>query len=70
MMSEKEIMEMQRLIDEGIVLAQQRLVARARYDRESLVFSQGGKIVETIPEGPTESVREKAGDPLLRYRYK
>lgn len=70
MMNEKEIIEMQRLIDEGIALAHQRLVARASFDHESLILSKDGKIVEAIPEGLTDAVREKVGDPLLRCRYK
>ena len=66
-MTDYEVREMQRLIDAGIQLAHKRLLARARFDQQVLVFAQDGKVVEKIPDGVTTSpVLE--GDPLLRHR--
>ena len=66
-MTDYEVREMQRLIDAGIQLAHKRLLARARFDRQVLVFAQDGKVVEKIPDGvATSPVLE--GDPLLRHR--
>lgn len=49
-MSEKEVTEMQRKIDEGILLAQTRLMKRAKHDNISLVVARNGKVVEIKPE--------------------
>lgn len=69
-MTDNEIREMERRIDEGIRLAQRRLVQRAIYDRQALVFSQNGRIVEQIPQGSPDVTRSSDGDPMKRYRYK
>jgi hypothetical protein len=45
-MSEREVKEMQRKIDEGILVAQQRLVARARRDDATLIIARDGVVVE------------------------
>lgn len=45
-MSEREVAEMQRKIDRGIRLAQERLIQRAKHDNETLVVALDGKIVE------------------------
>ncbi len=45
-MSEKEIMELQRRIDKGILLAQTRLVERAKHEGYSLVIKRNGKVQE------------------------
>ncbi len=49
-MTDKEIREMQRRIDEGIRQAQERLWERARFNRQSLVVVQDGEIREVVPE--------------------
>ena len=49
-MSEAEVDEMQRKIDEGIYLAQERLIERARHNHTTLVVAQGGRIVEVTAE--------------------
>jgi hypothetical protein len=46
LMTHEEIKEMQRKIDQGILLAQQRLVARAKRDNSYLVFSRNGQVIE------------------------
>ncbi len=69
-MTDNEIREMERRIDEGIRLAQRRLVRRAIYDRQALVLSQNGRIVEQIPEGSPDTMRNSDGDPMQRYRFK
>ena len=65
-MTDYEVREMQRLIDAGIQLAHKRLLARARFDQQVLVFAQDGKVVEKVPEG-TSSFPALEGDPLLRH---
>ncbi len=45
-MTDQEIEEMQRRIDEGIRLAQERLVRRAEHDDLSLVVVRHGRIME------------------------
>ena len=42
-MSEQDIREMQQRIDDGILLAQRRLVERARHDGISLVVCKNGR---------------------------
>lgn len=41
---------MQRRIDEGIFLAQRRLVERARLTHSTLVICRKGKVVEVSPD--------------------
>ena len=57
-MSEAEVDEMQRKIDEGIYLAQERLIERARHNHTTLVVAQGGRIVEVTAE---ELISQKKG---------
>lgn len=45
-MTDLEIEEMQRRIDEGIRLAHQRLVQRARHDNLTLVVVRNGQLLE------------------------
>ena len=49
-MSEIEVAEMQQKIDRGILLAQERLVERARLFNATLVVARNGKVVELTPE--------------------
>lgn len=49
-MTDKEIMDMHRLIDDGIRLAQQRLWERAKREHFSLIVARGGKVVEVMPQ--------------------
>jgi hypothetical protein len=66
-MTDYEVREMQRLIDAGIQLAHKRLLARARFDQQVLVFAQDGKVIEKIPDGAASSPALE-GDPLVRHR--
>lgn len=66
-MTDYEVREMQRLIDVGIQLAHKRLLTRARFDRQMLVFEKDGKVVEMVPDGKV-SFPALEGDPLLRHR--
>ena len=45
-MTDREVEEMQRRIDEGIKLAQSRLCERAMHDGLSLVVTRDGKLME------------------------
>ena len=45
-MSEDEVYEMQRKIDEGIYLAQERLIARAKHKHTTLDIAREGQVVE------------------------
>lgn len=45
-MSQEDIEEMGRKIDEGILRAQERLIERARHDNSSLVIARDGIVVE------------------------
>lgn len=65
-MKEKEILEMQRLIDEGVRRAQFRLWQRASAANQSLVVFRGGKIQELIPEAEQDLTDCNNGDPLAR----
>lgn len=47
-MSDKEIQELQRRIDSGILLAQTRLIERAKHEGYSLVIRRNG-IVSEVP---------------------
>lgn len=49
-MSEREINEMQQRIDEGIVLAQKRLVERSRLFHSTLIVARNGHVMEVAPE--------------------
>lgn len=49
-MSEDEVHEMQRRIDEGIYLAQKRLIERARHNHTTLVIAREGQVVEVKAE--------------------
>ena len=66
-MTDFEVREMQRLIDAGILLAHKRLLARARFDQQVLVFAQDGQVIEKIPDGAASSPALE-GDPLVRHR--
>ena len=41
---------MQRKIDEGIYLAQERLIERAMHNHTTLVVARGGQVVEVMAE--------------------
>lgn len=69
-MKVNELKDMQRRIDEGIMLAQRRLAVRAREDNQSLVVCQEGEIVEVIPDVDFPEEDNRPGDPLFRFRYK
>jgi len=45
-MTDLEVIEMQERIDEGILLAQTRLVQRAQHNNLSLVVCRNGKVIE------------------------
>ena len=49
-MSEDEVYEMQRKIDEGIYLAQERLIERAMHNHTTLVVAREGQVVEVMAE--------------------
>ena len=49
-MNEFEVAEMQRKIDEGIFLAQERLVKRAKHDNLTLVIVRNGQVVQIPAE--------------------
>ena len=68
-MMARDLLDLQRKIDEGILLAQRRLACRARMDNQPLIMFRGGEIVEMIPE-EEEEMTGRCGDPLLRTRYK
>ena len=63
-MSEKEILKMQSLIDEGVRRAQGRLWQRAGATGQSLVVFRGGRILEMVPEVDGQSADMRCGDPL------
>ena len=65
-MTDIEIMEMQRRIDEGIHLAQKPLWERARNNRQTLIVTCNGKIIELMPEGAPSAAFCCTGDPLKR----
>lgn len=69
-MKEQEILEMQRLIDEGVRRAQFRLLQRACASRQSLVVCRGGKILELIPEVEPGMMDASSGDPLARRKQR
>ena len=69
-MKEKEILEMQRLIDEGVRRAQSRLWQRAGAARQSLVVCRDGKILEMVPEIEQCIADSYSGDPLARRKQR
>ncbi|MBP5393738.1 MAG: hypothetical protein J6Y59_07985 [Bacteroidaceae bacterium] len=69
-MKEKEILEMQRLIDEGVRKAQYRLLQRACAARQSLVVCRNGKILELVPEVEPNMTEGSSGDPLARRKQR
>lgn len=69
-MKEKEILEMQRLIDEGVRRAQYRLLQRACAARQSLVVCRDGKILELVPEVEPGMTDAGGGDPLARRKQR
>mgnify|MGYP000020048434 CR=1 FL=1 len=60
LMSEAEILDMQRKIDEGIALAQQRLIARAVHNQTTLVVAKGDKVVEVQADELLAQVQQPA----------
>ena len=69
-MKEKEILEMQRLIDEGVRKAQYRLLQRACASGQSLVVCREGKILEMVPEVEPSMTDGNCGDPLARRKQR
>lgn len=69
-MKEKEILEMQRLIDEGVRKAQYRLLQRAKAANQSLVVCRDGKILEFVPEVEPSVAGDNSGDPLARRKQR
>lgn len=65
-MKENEILEMQRLIDEGVRRAQIRLWQRAGAANQSLIVCRNGKILELVPDVETTMTDSSSGDPLAR----
>ena len=65
-MKEKEILEMQRLIDEGVRRAQSRLWQRAGAANQSLIVCRNGKILELVPDVKASMTDCDCGDPLAR----
>ena len=49
-MSDREVIEMQKKIDRGILLAQERMLERSRLFHSTVVVSRGGKVVEVHPD--------------------
>jgi len=69
-MKEQEILEMQRLIDEGVRRAQYRLWQRAGAANQTLVVCRGGKILEMVPEVEQCVADSNCGDPLARRKQR
>ncbi len=65
-MNRKEILEMQRRIDDGIRLAHKRLLERASVTHQPLVVNRDGRIVDFLPESPSSAVLKTSGNPLAR----
>lgn len=67
-MNEREIREMQRRIDEGIRIAQQRLWERAGREGRSLVVMQDGQLREIVPEAKSDTAPSPiSSDPLQAH---
>ncbi len=49
-MSDREVFEMQKKIDKGILLAQERMLERSRLFQSTVVVARGGQVVEVKPE--------------------
>ena len=49
-MNDRDIALMQQKIDQGILLAQERLVERSRLFHTTLVVAREGRVVELMPE--------------------
>ncbi len=64
-MNRKEMLEMQRRIDDGIRLAHKRLLERASATRQPLVVNRGGRIVDFLPEA-SSAAPGTPGNPLAR----
>ena len=69
-MKENEILEMQRLIDEGVRRAQCRLLQRAGAANQSIVVYRGGKIMEMVPKVEQSIPYSNEGDPLARRKQR
>ena len=69
-MKEQEILEMQRLIDEGVRKAQYRLLQRACAAGQSLVVCRNGKILELVPDVEQAFADGNSGDPLARRKQR
>lgn len=69
-MKEKEILKMQRLIDEGVRRAQSRLWQRAGAARQSLIVCREGKILELVPDVESDMEDFSQGDPLARSKQR
>ena len=69
-MKEQEILEMQRLIDEGVRKAQYRLLQRACAAGQSLVVCRNGKILELVPDVEQARADGNSGDPLARRKQR
>ena len=67
-MTDTEIRDMQRRIDEGIRVAQERLWHRAQFNHQTLVVAQDGKIVEFVPDADGIAFSVPQGDPLLQQK--
>ncbi len=63
-MNEQEIKEMQQRIDEGIRIAQERLLERARQYGQTLVVERDGQIINLVPDGEHAQGTCLQGDPL------
>ena len=50
MMTREEVKNVARLIDEGILRAQERLLERARHDGSSLIFAENGEVKEVLAD--------------------
>lgn len=50
LMSDAEVAEMQRKIDQGIHLAQERLIERAKHNHTTLIISRNDKVVEVTAD--------------------
>ncbi|MBQ7461940.1 MAG: hypothetical protein IJS63_06750 [Bacteroidaceae bacterium] len=69
-MKEQEILEMQRLIDEGVRRAQSRLWQRAGAAHQSLIVCRNGKILELVPDVEQGMMDGSLGDPLARRKQR
>jgi len=49
-MSDREVFEMQKKIDKGILLAQERMLKRSRLFHSTVVVAREGRVVEVRPE--------------------